>query len=271
MTLKPSEKADVFYVVMDASATAPTQANVLAEATYAGDKTSWLAHGKATFDGSFPSVSLSGLSAGRPKCYCATYAFQQEGNEKSCWKQESEDKCYSATSPCASLDFCWDTVRALTMYYVLRGDQYKNEVFDKTSFSTSLTGPDCVAGSTFNAGTGKAPCAACAAAGTCAKGVKTACTATTDTVCNTAPVCPTEDTAGWTDSSNYNCAEYATGSGTSWCLDWNYDITSGGSPGTGGAQANCVQVRKRMKEMGLTPFVVVRVYTVMVNWYVLCH
>ena len=114
MTLKPSEKADVFYVVMDASATAPTQANVLAEATYAGDKTSWIAHGKATFDGSFPSVSLSGLSAGRPKCYCATYAFQQEGKEKLCL-QKKEDKCYYATGSSGTswcLDSRYDTVNA---------------------------------------------------------------------------------------------------------------------------------------------------------------
>jgi hypothetical protein len=42
---------------------------------------------------------------------------------------------------------------------------------------------DCVAGNTFNAVTGKAPCDAC---DTCrAKGgVKAACTATTNTVCN---------------------------------------------------------------------------------------
>ena len=272
MLIKPSEKADVFYVVMDASATAPTQANILAEATYAGDKTTWLAHGKETLPAGGALLGLSGLSAGRPKCYCATYAFQQEGNEKSCWKQSSEDKCYSATDSCATSDFCWDTARTLTMYYVLLGDQYKNEVFGNTGLSTSIIGPDCLAGSTFNAGTGKAPCAACATDDTCTNGVKTACTTTTDTVCNTAPVCPTEDTVGWADTSGYDCAEYATGNnaggttgaGSSWCLDSNYDITSGGSPGTGGAQANCVQVRKRKAERGLTPFVVVRGYTVMV-------
>ena len=257
MLIKPSEKADVFYVVMDYSATAPTQANILAEATYAGDKTTWLAHGKATFPVGGALLGLSGLSAGRPKCYCATYAFQQEGNEKSCWKQSSEDKCYSALDSCSSSDYCWDTVRQLIMYYVLVGDQYKNEVPSLTVLSTSLVGPDCAAGSTFNAGTGKAPCAACAAAGTCTKGVKTACTATTDTVCNTAPVCPTKDTVGWADTVSYGCAEYTTGTaGTSWCLDTRYDF--------GGAQANCVQVRKRMAEMGVTPFVVVRGYTVMV-------
>jgi hypothetical protein len=240
MTHKPSETADVFYVVMDASATAPTHANVLAEATYAGDKTSWLAHGKATFDGLYPAVSLSGLSAGRPKCYCATYAFQQEGKEKLCWKK-TEDKCYSTTSPCDPSGICWGIVRALTMYYVVRGDQYKNEVFDKTGLSTSLTSPDCVSGSTFNAGTGKAPCAACAAAITCTNGTKAACTATTDTVCNTASVCPSKDTAGWRDSTGINCAEYATGVG-----------------GTSvNAQSNCVQVRTKVAEMRLSPFVVV--------------
>jgi hypothetical protein len=63
-------------------------------------------------------------------------------------------------------------------------------------------------------------------------------------------VCPTEDPAGWKDSYDYNCAEYAT---NKWCLNVRYDITS--------AQANCVQVRKMMREVELmTSFVVVRGY-----------
>ena len=70
--------------------------------------------------------------------------------------------------------------------------------------------------------------------------------------------CPTEDTAGWKDSYDYNCTQYATGTaGTSWCLDSRYDSFH--------SRSNCVQVKKKMAEMRLALFVVVvRVYTVMV-------
>ena len=69
--------------------------------------------------------------------------------------------------------------------------------------------------------------------------------------------CPTEDTAGWKDSYDYTCTQYATGTaGTSWCLDSRYDSFH--------SRSNCVQVKKKMAEMRLALFVVVRVYTVMV-------
>ena len=57
---------------------------------------------------------------------------------------------------------------------------------DNLSFSSYLllSSQACVAGTTFSAsGSGSTPCNACTAGATCLFGVKTACTKTTDTVC----------------------------------------------------------------------------------------
>ena len=62
----------------------------------------------------------------------------------------------------------------------------------------------CVAGSTWSA-TGNAPCSACAATSTCATGVKSACTKTTNTECHVACVAG----ATWSATGNAPCSACA--------------------------------------------------------------
>ena len=87
------------------------------------------------------------------------------------------------TDSLTSLNVLWQTNydRTTSTYDIV----FNVEVLEDTTFAfggidATIAMAMCTTGSTFNVATGAAPCAACA---TCETGVKTACTATADTVC----------------------------------------------------------------------------------------
>jgi hypothetical protein len=67
-------------------------------------------------------------------------------------------------------------------FHALCGAGATQVMYVADSVTHSPVGAACVAGSTWSAA-GTVPCAVCAADGTCTAGVKTACIATADTVC----------------------------------------------------------------------------------------
>ena len=67
----------------------------------------------------------------------------------------------------------------------------------------------CIEGTTWSKG-GGGPCAACATDASCATGVKTACSATANTVCNTTPIIPDAVTSSFGVKTSYHSQVYNT-------------------------------------------------------------